>query len=51
MGRIMRLREAVQDGQDTEDQIRAGGKPSPGTSKDKRLKENKKAPAKVTRGL
>jgi hypothetical protein len=65
MGRIMRLREAAQDGIDVD----AGGKPSTGTPKDKRLKENgsgatksgngvvntpaapKATPAKVTHGL
>lgn len=36
----MRLREAVQDGQDLEGNILAGGKPSTGTPKDKRLKSN-----------
>jgi hypothetical protein len=63
MGRIMRLREAVEDGLDPEDNIRAGGKPSTGTPADKRLKENKgnvsapggkkpkATPAKVTHGF
>jgi hypothetical protein len=63
MGRSIRLREAVEDGHDLDDDIRAGGKPSVSTPADKRLKENKgnvsapggkkpkTTPAKVTHGF